>query len=485
MGKYKNLLLNTGLFALNSVATRLVSFVLVPFYTAYMTAGEYGITDMSLTVINLVGPIATLCVAGSVMRFIVADKRRGGQYTAVAGITVLASIVLVAILSPLLDLGFFGGLGEYKLLFVAAYGMNVLVDLCANIARGLGRIKLIPFCSGTSALVTLASALVAVGWLGLGVKGYFVAVITGPAAALALYASVGSLASIAMQGAKEIIRSPSVSKRLTELCVPVFRYSLPLIPNSLFWWAQTSISRLFITGMLGIAASGLFAAASIVPNLINTAYNIFQQAWQLSSFQESESDTLSGFYETIFRLIQAVLTVLCAVLSLSSPLVASILLQGETFGAWPMVPILLLANLASVFSSFYGTIYTTTMHTSYIMRTTVVGAAACVMLTPTLISLLGTYGACISTAISQTLVFLMRARDSRRYVTFNVDWSYLVPTFIILIAQAAVTSLQFVNWQVVSAACLLIVTLIQGRQVAPVARKALVAVKGSSLRHRS
>lgn len=63
-------------------------------------------------------------------------------------------------------------------------------------------------------------------------------------------------------------------------------YALPLIPNNLFWWLSTGINRLFITGMLGIAASGMFAAASKIPGLLNTAYMVFQQAWQLSAYQE-------------------------------------------------------------------------------------------------------------------------------------------------------------------------------------------------------
>ena len=67
----------------------------------------------------------------------------------------------------------------------------------------------------------------------------------------------------------------------------MLRYSLPLIPNSLFWWMGTSINRFFITGMIGIGASGLFAAAGKVPGLVNTVYAVFQQAWQLSAFQEA------------------------------------------------------------------------------------------------------------------------------------------------------------------------------------------------------
>ena len=54
--RYKELLINTALFAVNAVATKLVTFLLVPLYTYFMTAEEYGITDMSLTVISLVTP---------------------------------------------------------------------------------------------------------------------------------------------------------------------------------------------------------------------------------------------------------------------------------------------------------------------------------------------------------------------------------------------------------------------------------------------
>ena len=481
MGKYRNLLVNTGLFALNSVATRLISFFLVPFYTAYLTAGEYGLTDMSVTVIGLVGPIATLCIAGAAMRFMVADKEHADRYVAVSTTVTLISVVLVAILSPLLDLGVFGGLGEYKALFVVAYAMSVLVDLCGNLARGVGRVGIIPLCSVASAAVTLVVALVAIGVCDMGVVGYYASAIAGPAVAPVLYATAGGLAGLAVRGTLSLLSDPNKTSCVRELCAPMLRYAFPLIPNSLFWWAQTSISRLFITGMMGITASGMYAAAGKIPNLINTAYTIFQQAWQLSSFQESESDALTGFFETVFRLLSAGLMVLCAALSLASPWVASILLQGETYEAWPMIPIILIANLMNVFNTFYGTIYTTTMHTSYVMRTTVVGAVVCVALTPALIPFLGTYGACIASAVSQAFVFFLRARDSRKYIAFDAGWRCLVPTLAVLIAQSAITSLQVVNWQALSAACLIAVAVIQGKRVAPVARKVLAMAKDRGL----
>lgn len=470
MGKYRSLAANTALFALNSVATKLVTFLLVPLYTAYLSAGEYGLTDMSLTVISLLTPLVTLDMAEAVVRFIVGDRVREDLYATIAlGVTAI-SVIVVAALTPLLDLSAFGGLGEFKGWFVAAYAASALMNMCGQIARGINEVRIIPACASVSSLVTLASSVILIAWAETGVEGYFASVTVGPAAAIIMYLTAGGLGPSVVRGVRSL--AAFACEEVWALCRPMLRYALPLIPNSLFWWLSSGINRLFITGMLGIAASGLFAAASKIPNLINTVYSIFQQAWQLSAFQESGDEGLSSFFSTVFALIQAGMTVLCAVLSLSAPWLAAILLQGETYGAWPMIAPLLLSNLFNVFATFYGTVYATTMHTTFIMGTTVFGAVSCVVLTPALIPVMGTYGACVASAIGQALVFLMRAVDSRKHLSFNVGWRYLVPTVILLVVQAVITAVQFGSWTVVSLVCLLGVSVIQGVRILGIIRNA-------------
>ena len=91
MGKYRRLVLNTVLFAINAVATKLITFFLVPLYTYYMSAGEYGLTDMSLTVINLAMPLATFSIAEAAVRFIVGDQDKKDEYVAISiSITLLS-----------------------------------------------------------------------------------------------------------------------------------------------------------------------------------------------------------------------------------------------------------------------------------------------------------------------------------------------------------------------------------------------------------
>ena len=468
--RFHNLLCNTLLFAVNALATKFVSFLLVPLYTAFMSAGEYGVTDMSLTVISLVTPLATLSVADAAVRFIVGDRERGAEYAFVGFAVTLTSVLVVALLSPVLDLDVFGGLGAYKGWFVLAYASSALLQLFGEVARGTGEVRLIPVCAGVSSLITCASAIALIGGLGMAVTGYFISVSAGPLVAVAVYLSAGGMGRLVLDGARSVLGGGARGEHLKGLCTPMLRYSLPLIPNSLFWWVGTSINRFFITGMLGIAASGMFAAAGKLPNLLNTAYSVFQQAWQLSAFQESKGEGLEGFFSSVFRALQAAMTVLCALISFLAPWLATVFLQGEFYGVWPMISILLIANLMNVFNGFYGTVYTTTMHTSYIMRTTVVGAVACVVLTPLLIVPLGVYGACIASAVGNALVFAMRARDSRRYIRFDVGWRVLAPTLALIAVQSAVTAVQTPGWRAVSGACLVACVALQGSRLLPLAK---------------
>lgn len=480
LNRFYNLLCNTLLFAVNALATKFVSFLLVPLYTAFMSAGEYGITDMSLTVISLVTPLATLSVADAAVRFIVGDRERGAEYAFIGLAVTLASVAVVALFSPVLDLGVFGGLGAYKGWFVLAYAASALLQLFGEVARGTGEVRLIPICAGVSSFITCASAVALIGGLGMTVTGYFISVSAGPLVAVAVYLSAGGMGRLVLDGARSVLGGGARREYLKGLCAPMLRYSLPLIPNSLFWWVGTSINRFFITGMLGIAASGMFAAAGKLPNLLNTAYSVFQQAWQLSAFQESKGEGLEDFFSSVFRALQAAMTVLCALISFLAPWLAMVFLQGEFYGAWPMISILLIANLMNVFNGFYGTVYTTTMHTSYIMRTTVVGAAACVVLTPLLIAPLGVYGACIASAVGNALVFAMRARDSRRYIRFDVGWRYLAPTLAVLVVQSALTAVQAPGWHAISGVCLIICIVLQGLQVFPLVKRMLGRIKRRS-----
>lgn len=475
--RYRKLLTNFGLFAVNAFATKFVTFLLVPLYTYFMTTEEYGITDMSLTVISLATPLATLSVADAAVRFIVEDREKEGEYCAIAFALTLLSVVIVFALSPTLDLSIFGGLGGYKLEFVLAYAASAFFQLCSEVARGRGEIKLIPVCASISSLVTCACAGMLIGYLGMAIEGYFISVALGPTVAVIAYLTIGKLGALVVSGMRSLIRVDGLSARIKDVAAPMLSYSFPLVPNSLFWWVGTSINRFFITGMIGIGASGLFAAAGKVPGLINTAYSVFQQAWQLSAFQESKEEGLGCFFSRVFLALQALMLMLCSGISLFAPAVAAIFLQGEFYDAWPFMTVLLLSNLLNVFNAFYGTVYTTTMRTRHIMKTTMFGAGACVALTPLLVGPLGVLGACIASCCGNALVLVMRAIDSRDIFKIDAGWRYLIPCLLFIAAQAILAVIQPKFWQFISTACFLAIAAVQLWRIMP---QVWVAVKRQS-----
>ena len=366
--KYRTLALNTGLFALTAMATRFISFFLVPLYTYHMSAAEYGITDMSATVISLVTPLATLAIADAAVRYIVEDRGRDGDYAAIAFSITVLSILVVGAFTPVLDFDVFGGLGEYKVLFICTYASSAFLQLCSEVSRGMGRIKLIAVCAGISSLITFGLAVTLIGVIDLGIEGYFISVSAGPTAAVAIYLTAGNIGSTLVAGFRSIARGTDKARNAKITLGSMLRYSLPLIPNSLFWWIGTSINRFFLSGMLGIASSGMFAAGGKIPGLINTAYSVFQQAWQLSAFQESRKEGLERFFSMVFAYLQSLMIMLCSIISFAAPWLAIVMLQKDFYNAWPIIPILLLANLFNILNSFFGTNAHEAPHDNYGIR---------------------------------------------------------------------------------------------------------------------
>lgn len=201
---------------------------------------------MSVTVNMMVGPLATLAIADAVIRFVIEDHEHSGRYV-LTGVTVtLLGTVVIALLLPLLDLPFFGGLGNYHFQYLCTFISSNFFSLFGKIARGLGILKLIPVCAITSSIVTTGLAVVCISWLGMGTNGYFIAVSAGPTIGCLLYLIIGGLGKIIFFEIRELKHNVRGYLDVQYISFrSMLRYSLPLVPNSLFWWIGTSINRFF------------------------------------------------------------------------------------------------------------------------------------------------------------------------------------------------------------------------------------------------
>ena len=71
MNKKKQFAKTTIIIFFGKVCTQLISFFLLPLYTAYLATEEYGIVDLIQTYVTLFVPIITMELEMSIFRFII------------------------------------------------------------------------------------------------------------------------------------------------------------------------------------------------------------------------------------------------------------------------------------------------------------------------------------------------------------------------------------------------------------------------------
>ena len=93
---------NTVIFAVGSFGSKLLQFILVPFYTRAMTDAEFGVTDLLQGAVSLLLPIFTLTIYESVFRYAMEKETdRKGVFSAGVAVTV-AGIGFLAVIAAAL-----------------------------------------------------------------------------------------------------------------------------------------------------------------------------------------------------------------------------------------------------------------------------------------------------------------------------------------------------------------------------------------------
>lgn len=69
MGRIKYLIKNSLIFALGTLGTKIINFLLVPLYTNVLLPNEYGIADLVFTLGTFLVPILILNINEAILRF--------------------------------------------------------------------------------------------------------------------------------------------------------------------------------------------------------------------------------------------------------------------------------------------------------------------------------------------------------------------------------------------------------------------------------
>ena len=457
--KTKTLVLDSLIFALGSLGSKFILFILLPLYTNYLTAAEYGVADLVFTCSQLVEPFLSVVIFDAVIRFGLKRGEKPEEVLRCAVLVLVAGGVCLAALTPFLD--FYDRLAPWKwhLCLYAILHCFYLTEM--NYLKIRDKMKAYALISiGNTAAMALIN-LVTLTWLHMGIQGYLLANILSVGGACAAALCCGNMVPD--------LRRARLNRRLLK---EMLLFSAPLILNNVSTAVIHSTDKIMLEVMLGATALGLYTVASKLPALINVMNSIFTQAWGLSAVREMESDNDKRFYRDVFRVYTCGISLWCMVLVAFIKPFMSVYVGAEYVQAWRYIPLLLAGAAFAAYGSFFGRMLSAMSKTVISMSATLAGAALNVALNLVGIHFLGIWGAVLATVACYVLMYLIKMRSVCRALELRLDGTGFVPSSLLLFIQAGAVSAGFYPG-IISFVTLALFVVVNRRSLAGLCRQAL------------
>ena len=426
--KYARLLKDIGIFAVGSIGSKLILFLLLPLYTNVLTDVQFGIADLVVTIGQLIMPFSSLVIFDAVLRFGI-SKEEKCQNVLLNGLLVCcAGSVVVVLFTPLF--GLYGPISEWRWFLSAYVILTMLNNVVMNYLKVKDRNRTYAFLSiFQTAVLALANILLLCVW-NAGICGYLLSLVISAGANLFVASFAGRI--------WEDLRASTFQRRLL---LEMLCYSAPLVLNNVSWWAIQSSEKVLIEAMLGASALGAFTVASKMPALINVIITIFSQAWGLSSVREFEGSRDSRFFSMVLNCYQMIgFGASIALIAIIKPLMSLYVGEGF-FDSWHLVPFLLASASFSAISSYYGSLYGALKKSVNNMFSTLVAAIVNIIVSYFGIKLFGIWGAVFGTFAAYATLAIYRCKDVGRHIEINLDYRVFVCNIIILVAESVLVSL--------------------------------------------
>lgn len=467
--KEKNirLLSNTAIFTVGKFVSKLIVIFMLPFYTSCLTNAEYSTADLITNLCNLIIPIAALGVGEGIFREAAGKSQDKEEFFTNGIVIMLFGTLAVAAISPLLLL--IDTFSPYILLIIGYIIASNIHSVCSQYVCAIGKTKLFAAQGILNTMITVGFNIIFLAGFSMGVEGYVLSILLGDL-----------LSAMFVFFYARLYRAIQPRKINMDTIKTLLRFSLPLVPSTVFWWITSVSDRYMVAFMRSEAENGLYAVAYKIPTLLTYVVTIFNDAWKLSAASDSdvESERVS-FYSQTYKYYQSIMFMGGAALCFGSWIISRILFAEAFRSAWVLVPILTVATVFTALDTFLGSAYFTVRKTSMSLYTSLLGAVVNIALNLLLIGKYGAMGASVATLISYFVVFVVRAVTMKKFIPFKLyPVKTTVNTVLICATAIVVTFYGTVLAGMLVAAMLCAISLIyNGRDILCAVKSAISGIR--------
>ena len=454
MGRYKRLVSNTAILGVGTFASKVLVFLLMPFYTALLSASEFGVADLISQTANLLIPLASVGICDALFRFTL-DAEEGDRkkiFTASMATLLGGSLALALVCFGLTFAK--TSIFEYIPLIAAYVICSNFHSACAHYMRAKGKTVLFAVQGIINTALTIGLNILFLVVFDMGSTGYVLSVVIADLClALGLFFGCRMWRDISFKSFdKGMLKS-------------ILKFSIPYIPTTMLWLITSVSDRYVVTLFCGTEAQGLYAAASKIPTLVILVSGVFIEAWHFSTVTDATAEERSSFFGTVFKNYMSVMFMGASILIAGSKIITSILLADSYYSSWEYVPVLVIAMVFSAFSAFFGSVYFVEKKSMLSMLTALAGAFINVVLNFLLIAHHGAMGAAVATLISYLATYAIRSYDTGRYLKFDQHHIIVAINTLVLLVQAFIMINAVPYWAYIQIAILVFMLVFNGKGI--------------------
>ena len=439
--KGKQILANTGIYALGTFGTNILSFFIVPLYTYYISTTDLGIYDIFMSSVSLLIPIITLQISDACYKYIIDDEiiEKEKYIRACIQVVLINSIIACALILT----GSYICKFSYAFYFCIILINSIVIQTFQKILRGLKKIKIFSASGIIYSFILLSSTIIQLTIFNNGIEGIFKSII-----------AAGLIASAILLFWVKELRINIFVKSSWTLVASLYRYSIPLVPNYLNWWIMNTFNRYIVLFVLGSSANGIIAVAHKFPTVLQTMIGLFNNSWQDMTIASHDDD--GKFYSLVFaKFYRIALSMMLWLIPFTKIFIFIVMSDSYKISS-NYVPFYYLGSLFQGLSSFYGVGYLRNKKTNRAFITSVYGTIINVIINVLLIKIIGLQAVAVSTFIGFFVIWIIREKENRNELNIVVKWNELI----LLIASCIIVAIVSINCDILYNAVLMVVSSI-------------------------
>lgn len=420
---------HSAIYAAGNAMNRVGAFLLLPIYTNYLTAGEYGVLELFYAVAVVISGVLSAGLSHATLRFYF-DYAEESERKALVSTNLLASLALGGIGATLFGFWHAGiaqllfsgsGYSRGALLILVALVFELSSEVCQAYVRARENSLLFVGVSAARLVVQLAANSLLVIGFHAGVEG----VLLGN-----LFAIVAGWVILFLYTTRNCGFTFHIAK-----LVPVLRYSIPFLLATVVGIIAANVDRFLINGMLALQALGVYALATkfskLLMELIGEPFNRAYGSFRFSIMNSPDAPVIQA------RVVRYLLSAACfaglGILYFARDLL--VVMSHRDF--WPAADILPLLVLASILGLVCYPIQSGILFKKRTDEIFYIGVANALVRAVggfALISAFGLLGACMAVLLAAALNLLLTDRIAQRFFPVRYEYKRLAAIFALSVA---------------------------------------------------